>query len=227
MVEYNSANISDIWYYNSRIAAKYKAGEFSKYAPGINPNTMFLCDINDSTGYYRSIQVSNCDIRYAENKDTRITKYTPQRIVDICNSDLNYNYQYGVSSPIFGEIKPIYLSVPSIITTPFHNTSKQYADDTSVFSDIDTIGIIGMDQQIACPRSNPNYWAINTEVDLPGISNGVGLWTPDANKGVVGWKADGYAGGVIDCLNTNVEERGNEIEEILKIKKTQNTIFGK
>jgi hypothetical protein len=202
MVEYNSSNIGDIWFYNSRIAAKYKAGEFSKYAPGIDPNTMYLCDINDSTGHYRSIQVSNCDIRYAENKDTRITKYTPLRIVDICNSDLNYNYQYGVSSPIFGEIKPIYLSVPSIITTPFHNTSKQYADDSSVFSDIDTIGVIGMDQQIACPRSNPNYWAINTEVDLPGISNGVGLWVTDANKGVVGWKADGYAGGVIDCLNT-------------------------
>ena len=32
---------------------------------------------------------------------------------------------------------------------------------------------------------------------------------------------------IINCLNRNIEERGNEIEEILKIKKTQNTLFGK
>ena len=37
---------------------------------------------------------------------------------------------------------------------------------------------------------------------MPGISNGLGLCNVDSEGRTVGWKADGYAGGVIDCLNT-------------------------
>lgn len=193
IVEYNSCNISDIWFFNSKIAEKYE--DKSKYGPGINFNA-FDRDVNDQNGLLRSIKVTNSSIRYIETKDDRITDLKPYTIRELNNT----NYQYGVSSPLFGEIKPIYLSVPSIISSPFHNTTKDIPD--RVDGSHERIGLITMDQQLAAPKSDYPYWSINLEVDLPGISNGLGLWQNDGTNHFIGWKADGYAGGVIDCLNT-------------------------
>ena len=192
IVEYNSCNISDIWLYNSKIAEKYE--NKADYGPGIDFNAIER-DVNDANGLMRSIKVTNSSIRYLETKDSRITGLKPYTISDLNNVD----YQYGVSSPLFGEIKPIYLSVPSIISSPFHNTTKDIPD--RVDDSHERIGLITMDQQIAAPKSDYPYWSINLEVDLPGIANGTGLWKSEIN-GAVGWKAEGYAGGVIDCLNT-------------------------
>lgn len=196
IVEYNSCNISDIWLYNSKIAAKYS--NKSEYGPGIDFVGGTDRDVNDTTGILRSIKVTNSTIRYAENKDENITlkHYT---IKELTNNSQNENYQYGVSSPIFGEIKPTYLSVPSIISSPFHNTTKDNGsreDGTS-----EKLGLFYMDQQLAAPKSDYPYWSINTEVDLPGISNGNGLWAFDSDGYAYGWKGEGYAGGVIDCIN--------------------------
>ena len=193
IVEYNSCNISDIWFFNSKIAEKYE--DKSEYGPGINFNA-FERDVNDQNGLLRSIKVTNSSIRYMETKDSRITGLKPYTIRELNNT----NYQYGVSSPLFGEIKPIYLSVPSIISSPFHNTTKDIPD--RIDGSHERIGLITMDQQLAAPKSDYPYWSINLEVDLPGISNGLGLWQKDGINHFVGWKADGYAGGVIDCLNT-------------------------
>lgn len=192
IIEYNSCNISDIWFFNSKIAEKYE--DKSEYGPGIDFNA-FERDVNDQNGLLRSIKVTNSSIRYMETKDSRITDLKPYTIRELNNT----NYQYGVSSPLFGEIKPIYLSVPSIISSPFHNTTKDIPDREDGF---ERIGLITMDQQLAAPKSDYPYWSINLEVDLPGISNGLGLWQNDGINHFVGWKADGYAGGVIDCLNT-------------------------
>lgn len=192
IVEYNSCNISDIWFFNSKIAEKYE--DKSEYGPGIDFNA-FERDVNDQTGLLRSIKVTNSTIRYMETKDSRITDLKPYTIRELNNT----NYQYGVSSPLFGEIKPIYLSVPSIISSPFHNTTKDIPDREDGF---EKLGLLTMDQQLAAPKSDYPYWSINLEVDLPGISNGLGLWQNDRINHFVGWKADGYAGGVIDCLNT-------------------------
>lgn len=192
IVEYNSCNISDIWFFNSKIAEKYE--DKSEYGPGIDFNA-FERDVNDQTGLLRSIKVTNSSIRYMETKDSRITDLKPYTIRELNNT----NYQYGVSSPLFGEIKPIYLSVPSIISSPFHNTTKDSSDREDGF---EKLGLLTMDQQLAAPKSDYPYWSINLEVDLPGISNGLGLWQNDGINHFVGWKADGYAGGVIDCLNT-------------------------
>lgn len=192
IVEYNSCNISDIWFFNSKIAEKYE--DKSEYGPGIDFNA-FERDVNDQNGLLRSIKVTNSSIRYMETKDSRITDLKPYTIRELNNT----NYQYGVSSPLFGEIKPIYLSVPSIISSPFHNTTKDSSDRVDGF---EKLGLLTMDQQLAAPKSDYPYWSINLEVDLPGISNGLGLWQKDGINHFVGWKADGYAGGVIDCLNT-------------------------
>lgn len=192
IVEYNSCNISDIWFFNSKIAEKYE--DKSAYGPGIDFNA-FERDVNDQNGLLRSIKVTNSSIRYMETKDSRITSLKPYTIRELNNT----NYQYGVSSPLFGEIKPIYLSVPSIISSPFHNTTKDSSDRVDGF---EKLGLLTMDQQLAAPKSDYPYWSINLEVDLPGISNGLGLWQKDGINHFVGWKADGYAGGVIDCLNT-------------------------
>ena len=162
---------------------------------GIDFNA-FERDVNDQTGLLRSIKVTNSSIRYMETKDSRITSLKPYTIRELNNT----NYQYGVSSPLFGEIKPTYLSVPSIISSPFHNTTKDISD--RVDGSHERIGLITMDQQLAAPKSDYPYWSINLEVDLPGISNGLGLWQVESGGRTVGWKADGYAGGVIDCLNT-------------------------
>lgn len=193
IVEYNSCNISDIWFFNSKIAEKYE--NKSEYGPGIDFNA-FERDVNDPNGLQRSIKVTDSSIRYMETKDSRITSLKPYTIRELNNT----NYQYGVSSPLFGEIKPIYLSVPSIISSPFHNTTKDIP--VRVDGSHERIGLITMDQQLAAPKSDYPYWSINLEVDLPGISNGLGLWNVDSEGRTVGWKADGYAGGVIDCLNT-------------------------
>ena len=193
IVEYNSCNISDIWFFNSKIAEKYE--DKSEYGPGIDFNA-FERDVNDPNGLLRSIKVTNSSICYMETKDSRITSLKPYTIRELNNT----NYQYGVSSPLFGEIKPIYLSVPSIISSPFHNTTKDIPD--RVDGSHERIGLITMDQQLAAPKSDYPYWSINLEVDLPGISNGLGLWNVESGGRTVGWKADGYAGGVIDCLNT-------------------------
>ena len=194
VMEYNSCNISDIWIWNDKIPDTYKI---------INDA---YNNVNDNTGTMRSIKFKDCKVSYSERPNIKINS---ENLLQFQASEHGYveHYVYGVSSPIVAEIKPTYLSVPSIISTPFHNTSAiKYSETNTMLSVLNTtkikhswerIGLFTMDQQLAGPWSDVNFWSINTEVDLPGISNSqeyVGITT-------TGWKYSGYAGGVIDRLN--------------------------
>ena len=187
IVEYNSCNISDLWYYNSEIAKKFH--NIRDYIPDYDYYDEKY-DVNSTDGN-RSIFIRSCNFNYAETyRNNATTTAAPIGYIQ------NDYWEYGVSSPLFAEIKPTYLSVPSIISTPFYNTSKDIPQGG--ISTTEHIGLFTMDQQLASPPSNPNFWGINLEVDLPGVSNGFHLLDYDEKRG---WKYDGYAGGVIDALN--------------------------
>ena len=99
IVEYNTTNISDLW------ASQTEAND---------PNN-------------RSIVANNCKFGYFEGKDNNIIdksveKASPYTITgEERFSPGNRNNMYGVASTLFAEVKPTYLSVPSIIPTFFKN----------------------------------------------------------------------------------------------------------
>lgn len=275
VVEYNSCNISDMWLYNSDI----------DYAdPQLEIRSEL--DVNSIDGH-RSVIVRNSDFSYEESLPDAhkgmVDNYSFKTLNDYIREKSVLNDMYGVSSPLFAEIKPTYLSVPSIITTPCYNTTEVYnltpaigwqnwgpenplnpftginpvntqkatidqagnvfltsqhavtnefalpisstingiqyknlgyfgIQNTQLYTTEDNqglhylgytatkdlssalmgVGLFTIDQQIAAPLSDPNYWCIDAEVDLPGVSNG---WN------IPSWKNRGYAGGVIDFLN--------------------------
>ena len=75
------------------------------------------------------------------------------------------------------------------------------------------------------PINKDNYKTFNIEKFIQEINwnNGNKMNFNNSNKELF----NSLKKLIINCLNRNIEERGNEIEEILKIKKTQNTLFGK
>lgn len=194
IMEYNSCNISDSWLWNDKIPDTFTT------APASNEEF----NINDAAGTQRSIQFNKCNVSYTEKRNIRLPATVNVFMPADQQRENIENYAFGVSSPIIAEIKPTYLSVPSIISTPFHNTTAKqynivnaYINDGKIHS-WERIGLFTVDQQFACPKSDYNFWTINTEVDLPGISN-----SQEYNNGIAttGWKYSGYAGGVIDRLN--------------------------
>lgn len=271
IVEYNSCNISDMWLYNSDI-------DYNDQTIQIKADV----DVNDVNGN-RSVIIRNSDFSYEESLPDAHTGTIDSYSFKTLNSYIHekgvLDDMYGVSSPLFAEIKPNYLSVPSIITTPCYNTTEVYnvlptigwqswftgnpftgvnpantqkanidqagnvfltsqhtvneyalpisstinginykalgyfgVQNSQLYTTEDNqglhylgytareqlnetlmgVGLFTIDQQIAAPLSDPNYWCIDAEVDLPGVSNG---WN------IPSWKNRGYAGGVIDFLN--------------------------
>ena len=75
------------------------------------------------------------------------------------------------------------------------------------------------------PINKDNYKTFNIEKFIQEMNwnNGNKMNFNNSNKELF----NSFLKLIINCLNRNIEERGNEIEEILKIKKTQNTLFGK
>jgi len=212
VVEYNSCNISDIWYWNSKIAEKFS--DPSEYAPLLDINGIYANnDVNGESHENRSISITDCVFNYTEEIDTALLNggYSVSRVIDLHKNSATqlYSnfYDFGVSSPMFAEVKPVYLSVPSIIASPFHNTEVDLENEDNYVTGLDGVkrhsswdrlGLFMMDQMLAAPLSDPDYWSVNMELDLPGVSNGLGLFDVTQNKG---WKYSGYAGGVIDLIN--------------------------
>lgn len=184
IVEYNSSNISDIFYTREAVEA-------------FNP-------LN------KCINVKNSMFGYVENTSnlknpTNSLLCTPYLVSFDGNtpgvSQLGvYGHEYnmyGVASPLFAEIKPVYLAVPSIISTVYENNGHKLVNNENYAH----VGAFGVDQNFASPSSNPNFWSINTEVDLPGISNSQQNNMGADQYSYWNWQSKGYSGPVIDRLN--------------------------
>lgn len=146
MVELNSSNLDNIWNDEQSIG---------------NSNV-------------RCIKVDNSVFEYIEEADyTPNTKFITASLCSpykIASQGVNgYNHDmYGVASPLFPEIKPSYLMIPSIISCLYETIGHELVSETTPPKTFH-VGLYGIDQNIAAPYSNPNFWSINTEVDLPGI----------------------------------------------------------
>ena len=175
IVEYNSTNISDIWRDNEQL--------------------------NNIVN--KSIFITNSTFGYKEEKCSDNNTYdllTPYELIDndaYVNPTAKGKYMFGIASPLIAEIKPTYLSVPSIISTVYENGGHTITQSEDEKTDFNTIGLFGVDQNFACNYIDGNFWSINMETDLPGV----------ANSGIqINSTYCGIAGGVIDRLNVTAGE---------------------
>ena len=177
----------DDYYFDNRYAAFAAVVEYNSCNIGDMWNSI-TNEINN--GKLRSIIVNNSLFNYTEgtpktNKHYKCSISTPDN-----------SFKYGVCAPIWAEIKPTYVSVPSTITTPFLNNVNP--PSTGYYR----IGLYTVDQNFAAPVSDPNFWTINTVVDLPGVQNydamTIGPLYYAESKQLSGYA--GFSGG-IDRLN--------------------------
>ena len=143
VIEYNSSNIKDMW-----------------------KNTTDADNTN-----LRSIKINNSMFHYEEPNqklDAGKLLCSPYRATKD-NVPGTQNGMLGVAGALIAEIKPYYLSIPSIISTPFVNTSAVGKINNPPRTN--RIGVFTIDQNIASPVSDPYFWSISTDVDLPGVAN--------------------------------------------------------
>ena len=143
-----------------------------------------LEQLNDSV--HRPIVVRDCAFKYEQRTDMSMDGV---KLAQLTETDYD---TYGVMSPLFAEVKPTFQSTPSIISTFFSNEGFRLSEansDPTYYR----VGLFGIDQNIAAPRTDPYFWCVDYEVDLPGVGNRV-------HDGVTGNKF-GMAGGIIDRLN--------------------------
>lgn len=175
IVEYNSTNISDIWHDNVQL------------------NNI----IN------KSIFITNSTFGYKEEKCSDSNTYDLLMPYELIDNDVYVNptakgkYMFGIASPLIAEIKPTYLSVPSIISTVYENGGHKLTQSEDEKTDFNTVGLFGVDQNFASNYVDGNFWSINMETDLPGVANS-GLQIENTYCGI--------AGGVIDRLNVTAGE---------------------
>lgn len=211
VVEFNSCNISDMWETNE-------------------PNSIAANDINNPNT--KSIAITNSVFQYSEIKHEPILNYISAiKPHAASNKAEGKSFMLGTSSPIIAEIKPTYLSIPSLIETPFLNCGEKPENkaDPSMIFDMDDllglnpagymitkqidnqqynrVGLFTVDQNFASPTTDPGFWSINVEVDLPGISNTVTDLDKNLEEKGIRWpsvhdyKGKGYAGFVLDRMN--------------------------
>lgn len=174
MMELNTSNISDFWNYSAEIN---------------NPQNRCIKVTNGIFGYAESSDSES------ESSEVGVLKCSPYRIET--QGVKNYeNWMYGVASPLFAELKPTYLATPSVISTLFENVGTPL-ENNNAYS---RVGIFGVDQNFAAPFSNPNFWSINTELDLPGVG---GCALEDFYTFIA---ASGIPNSIIDRLNTPYSE---------------------
>ena len=209
MVEYNSTNISNLW--------------------DINGDGTAINDINNPL--VRSILITNSIFQYNESTDlvSEVTKLTTSQCSVLPAGASN---MLGVSSPLFPEIKPTYLTIPSLLQTPFPNKGSSPVNIANpatavvsmgfvpgvgtygytynyytVYKEFNRVGLFTIDQQLAAPITDPNFWSINTECDLPGVTNAPVYWAEQYRMPAYGdMKGNGIAGGVVDRLNITAGE---------------------
>lgn len=215
MVDFNASNIPDMWRTQEQL----------------------------NTPGFRCIKVSNSVFEYSEYPTiiqypgtAPLARYTTSEASTLFAETDGKFHMLGISSPLYSEIKPTYVLLPSIIESPFFNhggsdfpqlaTNYAYMRNGSlvvqdhpsnasiafgaveipeyteqIYGDNNRIGLYTIDQQLASPVTNINFWCINTEVDLPGVQNGVPPTAASAIGVVDGKKTYGYAGGIVDKFN--------------------------
>lgn len=145
---------------------------------------------------YKLAIFSGCAFKYIENSYTETTNYvqlgTFAAKYDISKAEKygGSNYSFGVASPFIAEIKPVYNSTPSIISTMNSNITSAGEYCRANFDQITTkgnwigqspfsggvnvssrVGLFTVDQNFASPLTDPLFYCINCECDLPGVSN--------------------------------------------------------
>ena len=175
MVEYHSSNISDMW---------------------TTPE-----EADDETK--RSILVHNCKFSYKESlyypndsMDYNVTLKTIRNVVNDSKFTKFANYDMcGIGAPLFAELKPIYKTVPSVISTFYNNIGAYVTQSTDEVSKFYHIGLFGVDQNFAAPPTDPDFRCIDLEVDLPGVANGYTYQGHPIGQTTI------LAGGVVDHVN--------------------------
>lgn len=176
VVEYNTSNISDMWRTSEQL------------------NTMTNRSIVISDSYFEY------DEETSANRDSTVsvTLKSPYEIEKShIEAQTDYRYKFGIASPLIAEIKPTYQAIPSIITTLYPNIGHYISESLDEITKYYRVGLFTMDQNLASPSSNPNFWGMNVEVDLPGVANGYRLESGE----ILSSAYVGAAGGVVDRLN--------------------------
>ena len=179
VVEYNTSNISDIWY------NKIDLNDIEKRSINITDSYF---------GYDEDISKNNS---YTGN--VILQKPYSIEIDDFVVPKDEYRNMYGVASPLIAEIKPVYQAIPSIITTLYPNIAHYVAKSPDDITKYYRVGLFTTDQNLASPYSNINFQGIDLEVDLPGVANG--YYDEDGNPTDFTYAA--AAGGVVDRLNNS------------------------
>lgn len=96
-----------------------------------------------------------------------ITTYDYSFLYNDGQLSLYPNYSYGVALPFIAEIKPTFLTIPSIIENPLYAVNDFYINPEE--DEYSRIGLFTIDQNIATPKNAGWFWSINFNVDIPGL----------------------------------------------------------
>ena len=170
---------------------------FAPFAAVCEYNSSNISDkyLNTTTTVQPYINMYNVNCVYTESNsysDTQAGPYRHYGPMILANNDWQYSrdrafnaymntiiptYAFGIALPFIAEIKPTYMAVPSINQSPLSNIDTY--GDTSPSGAYKRLGMFTMDQIVAAPTNDPNYWSINLNVDLPGM---VGIIDRTENK---------------------------------------------
>ena len=189
ITEYNTSNISDIW-----------------------TNTESLNNPQN-----RTITIKNSVFSYNEGFDTVNTTasdtydlYSPYLSLYGGEVPLAVDYMFGVVSPLIAEIKPTYLSTPSILSTPFFNAENirltpptQVTGSEILTSATSVIRYIGFGSEYMSLKSTlqVDSWSFNEFIKYDTAR--LGLYTTDLYLGAT---FSNY--GNIYSINTEVDLPG-------------------
>ena len=152
IVEYHSSNISDMW------KTKEEANDITKRSI-LAHNCKF--SYKESLYYPNNSMDFNINLTSIRNIGSNI-RYSKHALNDMC----------GVAAPLFAELKPIFKTVPSVISTFYNNIGALVTKSTDETSKFYHIGLFGVDQNFAAPPSDADFRCVDFEVDLPGVANG-------------------------------------------------------
>ncbi len=163
----------------------------NRFAPFAAVCEFNSCNISDKysktmTNYVPYIRLNNVNCIYMEDNDNLDVAATRHYGPMYCARDLLYTrdipfangvnmlaptYAFGIALPFIAEIKPTYMAIPSILQSPLSNIDNY--GDTSDSGIYKRVGMFTIDQTVASPTNDPNYWSINLNVDLPGMQGAI------------------------------------------------------
>lgn len=161
---------------------------FAPFAAVCEYNSSNICDKYNwqsmSVNYYINLLNINCVYTESSQYDNNpLAAYRHYGPMDLANWDIMFSrdkafsagmntiiptYSFGIALPFIAEIKPTYIAIPSILESPLSNIDKY--GDTTPSAAYKRLGMFTMDQILASPTQDPNYWSINLGVDLPGMA---------------------------------------------------------